>query len=126
MGSSKTGRRHHYEAHQRKADTRKIVGRITYNPVKHKQHKVRTLRRKLQEKNIPSTPPAIAPPKKLKFGSFNIDGLDIEAAWAIDKLVKERGFDVIMKKNAPQYLIRIILGSGSERNSLPCRSARQS
>ena len=52
MGSSKTGRRHHYEAHQRKADTRKIVGRITYNPVKHKQHKVRTLRRKLQEKNI--------------------------------------------------------------------------
>ena len=96
MGSSKTGRRHHYEALQRKADTRKIVGRITYNPVKHKQHKVKALRRKLQEKNIPSTPTAKVPPKKLKFGSFNINGLDVEAAWAIDKLVKERGFDVII------------------------------
>ena len=95
MSAPKSSRRNQYNAQQRKADTRKIVGRITYNPVKHKQQKVRALRRKLQEKSINPDTPALAPPKEIKFGSFNVNGLNVEAAWAVEKLVKERGFDVI-------------------------------
>ena len=95
MSAPKSSRKNRYNAQQRKADTRKIVGRITYNPVKHKQQKVRAMRRKLQEKSINPDTPALAPPQEIKFGSLNVNGLNVEAAWAVDKLVKERGFDVI-------------------------------
>ena len=30
----------------------------------------------------------------LKFGSFNVNGLDIEARWAVEQLLDTRGFDV--------------------------------
>ena len=30
----------------------------------------------------------------LKFGSFNVRGLDTEAFWYIEELVTDRGFDV--------------------------------
>ena len=65
--------------------TKKIVDKITYNPIK------RNLRAK--QKNIPKTIPASLSPK-LKFGSFNVNGLDIEAAWAVEQLLTKRGFDV--------------------------------
>ena len=36
------------------------------------------------------------PPERplLKFGSFNVNGLDAEAGYVIDELLKDRGFDV--------------------------------
>lgn len=95
MSASKPSRKNNYNVQQRKAETRKIVGRITYNPAKHKNQKLRALRRKLQEKTVPIPPQAPDPPKELKFGSFNVNGLNLEAAWAVEKLVTERGFDVI-------------------------------
>ena len=58
-----------------------------------KQSATRNLRAKLQQKNIPKTIPASLSPK-LKFGSFNVNGLDIEAAWAVEQLLTKRGFDV--------------------------------
>ena len=76
-----------------KTNSKKIVDKITYNPIKHKQLATRTLRAKLQQKNIPKTIPA-PPSPKLKFGSFNVNGLDIEAAWAVEQLLTKRGFDV--------------------------------
>ena len=103
MGASEPSRKHQHHAKQRKANTRKIVGKITYNPIKHKQQKVRALRRKLQEKPINSDPPAPAPPKELKFGSFNVNGLNVETAWAIDNLVKDRGFDVNKCKKTNKF-----------------------
>ena len=51
------------------------------------------MREKLQKQirpkeNIPSTK------ETLKFGSFNVNGLDIEARWAVEQLINTRGFDV--------------------------------
>ena len=68
-----------------KTNSKTIVDKITYNPIK------RNLRAK--QKNIPKTIPASLSPK-LKFGSFNVNGLDIEAAWAVEQLLTKRGFDV--------------------------------
>ena len=85
---------HAQHAKRRKADSRKIVGRITYNPAQHKQKKVRALREKLRERDVPEGLPATSPAETIKFGSFNVNGLDLEAAWAVEKLLKDRGFDV--------------------------------
>ena len=69
------------------------MGRLTYNPLKHKQKFVRGLREKLQKKPInPKT--TIIPSTKIKFGSFNVNGLDVEGAWAVEQLLKRKGFDV--------------------------------
>ena len=38
-----------------KTNSKKIVDKITYNPIKHKQSATRTLRAKLQQKNIPKS-----------------------------------------------------------------------
>ena len=46
----------------------------------------------LQAKTItPSPTRAIT---TLKFGSFNVNGLDIEASWAVQQLLMTKGFDV--------------------------------
>ena len=31
---------------------------------------------------------------RVKFGSFNVNGLDIEVAWAVQQILLSRGFDV--------------------------------
>ena len=77
-----------------KKRTAKILDRITHSPEKHKHKYVEKLRRKLatrvdpDEKTIPTSPTSI------KFGSININGLDLEASWAVDQLLTTRGFDV--------------------------------
>ena len=38
--------------------------------------------------------PEPSPVSSLKFGSININGLDLEASWAVDQLLKNRGYDV--------------------------------
>ena len=75
----------------------KIVDRLTYNPKKHKQKKTRDLRKKLQETNLPSPKPVITP-TIIKFGSMNVNGLDVEATWAVQQLLDHRGFDVRFKE----------------------------
>ena len=76
-----------------KAKTNKLVDRLTYIPTKHKQKFTRGLRSKLQEKNLP--PPKVRQcSTTLKFGSHNINGLDLEASWAVNELLKTRHFDV--------------------------------
>ena len=71
----------------------KLVDRLTYSPKVHKQKVTRKLRQKLQDKSLPSAIPA-SPTPTLLFGSFNVNGLDIEASWAIDQLIDRRGYDV--------------------------------
>ena len=83
---------HHIK--QRKTQSKKIVDRLTYIPAKHKQKKTRALRQQLQKQSSPPEPPASQPSPKLKFGSINVNGLDTEAAWAIEQLLKKRCFDV--------------------------------
>ena len=83
---------------QKKPPSKKIVDRLTYNPAKHKQRFTRTLRQQLQKKNSPQDPQPPQPSPKIKFGSFNVNGLDTEAAWAIEQLLKQRCFDVSSNK----------------------------
>ena len=52
-----------------KTNSKKIVDKITYNPIKHKQSATRTLRAKLHQKKIPKTIPVSTSPQ-LKFGSL--------------------------------------------------------
>ena len=96
MDTSKSRRRNNWYSQHRKTDSRKIVGRLTYNPLKHKQKVTKELREKLQKKPTNTKNPVVPSPR-LKFGSFNVNGLDVEGAWAIEQLLKRKGFDVSIK-----------------------------
>jgi exonuclease III len=94
-----------------KANTKKIVGRLTYSPQKHKQQFTNRLRKTLQAKtSIPT--PAAAPSTTIKFGSININGLDLEAAWAIEQFLTKKKFDVSLnseKHNTKNnYLMQVL------------------
>ena len=81
-----------------KKRTTKIVDRLTYSPKNHKKKEVREMKKKLQAKEPTKiTPPIIS--QTLKFGSFNVNGLDLEAGWAVEKLITNRGFDVSIIHN---------------------------
>ena len=91
--SKRNGR---YAKNRPKAQTNKLVSRITYNPQKHKNLKVRQMREKLQQREAIKEPPISLPKTQVKFGSFNVNGLDMEVGWAIQQLLQTRGFDVRM------------------------------
>ena len=77
-----------------RARTAKLLDRITYSPVKHKQKETRKRLAALQgKKQLPVPKPQDAVPT-LKFGSFNINGMDLETGWAVGELLRTRGFDV--------------------------------
>ena len=51
------------------------------------------MKQDLQSKaHVPST--VVPSVSTIKFGSFNINGLDFESSWAVEELLKSRGFDV--------------------------------
>ena len=88
------GKRHDRCVKKRsKAQTNKIVSKLTYSPAKHKNKKLREMRLKLQKKTI-QEPRLPRPTTKLKFGSFNVNGLDLEVGWTVQQLLQKRGFDV--------------------------------
>ena len=78
--------------HVRKRTSR-IIDRLTYSPKKHKNKKVRKLREKMRAKDK-QTDDVPVTRDTLKFGSFNVNGLDIEARWAVEQLLESRDFDV--------------------------------
>ena len=78
---------------KKKTNTNKIVGRLTYSPQKHKQQYTRRLRKDIQSKTHTLSAPA-TPPVTIKFGSININGLDMEAGWAIEQLITKKKLDV--------------------------------
>ena len=83
----------HYK--KRRNASNRVLDRLTYNPAKHKQKMTKELRQKLQQKALPSPKPSkISPKTKMKFGSFNVNGLSVDASWAIQQLIKDRDFDV--------------------------------
>ena len=77
-----------------KIQTAKLMDRLTFCPSKHKQKSIRHQRNLLQAKPLQKTKPPAPPPTHIKFGSFNINGLDLEANWAVQELLEKRGFDV--------------------------------
>ena len=93
-----------------KAKTNKLVDRLTYIPSKHKQKVTRELRNRLKKKSI-SPPKSKECSNTLKFGSHNINGLDLEASWAVNELLRTRDFDV--RNYSKNYLINIVQNLGS-------------
>ena len=88
----------YHKSRQRKLQTNKVVDRITFNPKIHKQKIRRKMREELQLRKD-KEPQIMKPPSpSIKFGSFNINGLDMETSWAVEELVKKHGFDVIVKR----------------------------
>jgi hypothetical protein len=77
-----------------KKRTSKIIDRLTYSPQKHKQKITKQLRKSLQARDSATPGPPPSTPTSIKFGSMNINGLDLEATWAVEQLLTKRGFDV--------------------------------
>ena len=82
---------------KRRVNSRKIVGRLTYSPEKHKQKFTKTQRACLA--NRPPDKPSKAPNNKpaITFGSLNVNGLYQEAHWAVTELIKSHNLDVSNK-----------------------------
>ena len=51
------------------------------------------MKEKIKEKFLP-VPTPTTPTPLLKFGAFNVNGLDLEAGWAVGQLLTTRNFDV--------------------------------
>ena len=97
MENKNHSRRDKTRYHKRRNAGNKILDRLTYNPARHKQRKVKEMRQRLQQKSISSPKPAKISPK-MKFGSFNVNGLSVDASWAVQQLLKDRNFDVRSNK----------------------------
>ena len=85
---------------RKKIPTRKVVTRYTYCPNIHKQKFRKTQRQNLQKSAPSRKPEAVPQSTHLKFGSFNVNGLDLEANWAVEELLNKRKFDVSIKKKS--------------------------
>jgi hypothetical protein len=101
--------------------TRKIIDRLTYSPETHKQKFAKSLRRTLALR--PSEKPSPIPPPNshLKFGSININGLDLEAHWAVTQLLDDHNFDV---SNNSENKITIIYMHHYRKSSTGPRTQR--
>ena len=75
-----------------KKRTSKIIDRLTYCPAKHKKKQTKQLRKKLQDKRTPD-PANKDPSTKLKIGSINLNGLDLETGWAVEQLITNYELD---------------------------------
>ena len=69
------------------------TNKITLNPHLHKHKVKKKLRQDLQKKEITPQLPQ-DPPSTITFGSLNINGLDLEASWAVEQLLVTKGLDV--------------------------------
>ena len=86
----------------KKTETRKIIGRITYSPEKHKHKFLKSTRQKLDSR--PSKIAEKPPNETLTFGSININGLDQEAHWAVTEILKNKNLDVSTLIYMKQYI----------------------
>ena len=92
MGPESRKNNRRYIARNIKKASAKISKRLNYD-LKTKQKQTKQLRKKLQAKIITEPQPVLAP-VSMKFGSFNVNGLDLEGSWAIEEILRMRGFDV--------------------------------
>ena len=79
-----------------KIRTAKLLDKITYNPLVHKQKVKRKLRQELQARLVDSRADTqdYQCYRNMKFGSINVNGLEIDSNWAIRNIIDQRGFDV--------------------------------
>ena len=73
--------------------TSKYIDRLTYDPSRHNRKEVRkrlqTLQVRQMEEHVPPDPKQV-----VKFGSININGLDLDSGWAVQELLKKKELDV--------------------------------
>ena len=74
--------------------TAKVLDRITYSPSKHKQKNVRKMRQQLMLRPCISSIDESPTTPSIKFGSFNVNGMDTETFISIQNTLVSRGFDV--------------------------------
>ena len=73
-----------------RSNTKKIVNKLLRSQTSAK----RNFRMKNKIKNSRVLEPPDEERGHLKFGSININGIDMQKHWAIKELIKTRGFDV--------------------------------
>ena len=81
-----------------KPKTNKIVSKLTYDPNKHKQQNRKKMREKLQSRP-PSPNHSSIPVITLNLGAININGLDLEATWAVQQLLDKYSLDVSIQSS---------------------------
>ena len=74
------------------SNRRNIRNRLGFTPIKHKNKFTKERRALLRQVDGGARAPAQV--ASLKFGSFNVRGLDLESAWEIQNIIQSRGFDV--------------------------------
>ena len=90
----------HYKKRREKRALRQMVRKlIQKRPAPESRHFRQKRQRLKQRQKCPirrsiqfDTP--LAQPNKLKFGAMNVNGLDLQVAWVLTDLLKERSFDV--------------------------------
>ena len=87
------GRNSRHAAKRQRLRTNKIIDKITYNPSKHKQKDRRKLRAALQSRIARPDDEAIDTPF-MRFGSFNVKGVDVETGEALKDLLLDKDLDV--------------------------------
>ena len=75
-----------------KKRTARVIDRLTYCPAQHKQKHKKSLRKKLQSKKPPDHS-IREPSTKIKIGSINLNGLDLETGWAVEQIITNYELD---------------------------------
>ena len=92
------GKRHHAKAANKRIQTSKLIDRLFLSS---SRAKTRVGSRKATRDELKRAKPeqsrAASTNSSLKFGSFNVRGLDTEAFWFIEELINTRDFDVRIK-----------------------------
>ena len=75
-----------------KKRTTKLIDRLSYSPAKHKQKDKKSLRKMLQSQKPPDQS-IREPSTKIKIGSINLNGLDLETGWAVEQIITNYELD---------------------------------
>ena len=81
------------------SNRRNIRQRLSYSPKQKKRKFTREERWALRRASHDDGGGPHEQTTSLKFGSFNVRGLDLETAYVVQNLLKHRGFDVGLKLN---------------------------
>ena len=78
-----------------RARKRRIVERLTYDPLLHKQKSRKLLRQELMKRWVPDAgSKPVDHDISMRFGSMNVDGIDLQVHWAASELIKKYDLDV--------------------------------
>ena len=80
--------------HSNKTVTNKSIDKSTYCLKKHKQKFVKKLRQQLQATTVAARVSSKEPVKVLKFGSWNLDGIEAGTIETLENMIEQEDLDV--------------------------------